>query len=93
MRNCSERSLSFRCEPGAAEFLDAVARQIAEESDNPSIGVHGDVTDEMTIKRMVCEIHDQLDHLDILVNNVGSTVGAGGPGDGKPNPNDAVFIP
>ena len=42
---------------------------------------------------MVGEIHDQLDHIDILVNNVGSTVGAGGPGDGKPNPNDAVFIP
>ena len=37
---------------GEAESLDAVARQIAEESGNPSIGVHGDVTDEMTVKRM-----------------------------------------
>ena len=81
---------------GEAESLDAVARQIAEESGNPSIGVHGDVTDEMTVKRMVGEIYDQLDHIDILVNNVGGTVGAGGPGGpggGKPDPNDAVFIP
>ena len=81
---------------GEAESLKDVARQIANESGNETLAVSGDVTDEPTVKRLIGEIHDKFGRIDILVNCVGGTVGAQGPnsaGGGKPDPNDAVFIP
>ena len=81
---------------GEADSLDDVATQISEANGVDTLAVHGDVTDEETVKRIVSEIQKKFGRVDILVNNVGGTVGAKGPdspGGGKPDPNDAVFIP
>src|SRR5206468_10469187 len=48
------------------------------------------------VNRIAAEIRDQLGAIDVLVNCAGGDIGAagtGGPGGGKPQPNDAVFIP
>lgn len=58
--------------------------------------VHGDLTDEATVERIVAEARQRFGRIDLLVNNAGGDIGAAGtsgPGGGKPQPNDAVFIP
>jgi 3-oxoacyl-[acyl-carrier protein] reductase len=81
---------------GEADSLQDAATQIREATGSETLVVDGDVTDQPTVQRIVGEIHDKFGRVDILVNNVGGTVGAKGPnspGGGKPDPNDAVFIP
>jgi 3-oxoacyl-[acyl-carrier protein] reductase len=81
---------------GEAESLAAVAREIAEAHGVTAIPVHGDVTDEAAVERLVAETRAQLGQIDILVNCAGGDIGAagtGGPNGGKPDPNDAIFIP
>jgi 3-oxoacyl-[acyl-carrier protein] reductase len=54
------------------------------------------VTDEAAVERIGAETRARLGRIDILVNCAGGDIGAagtGGPGGGKPRPNDAVFIP
>ena len=77
-------------------MLAAVARAIAEAHGAEVIPVHGDVTDEAAVERLVGEARARLGRIDILVNCAGGDIGAagtGGPNGGKPDPNDAVFIP
>jgi 3-oxoacyl-[acyl-carrier protein] reductase len=81
---------------GEAESLAAVAREIAEEHGVAVIPVHGDVTDEDAVGRLVAVARAELGRIDILVNCAGGDIGAagtGGPNGGKPDPNDAIFIP
>lgn len=79
-----------------AESLDHVARAIAAESGSSTMPVFGDLTDEWTVHSIALQIRAQLGPIDILVNNAGGDIGAagtGGPGGGKPDPNDCIFIP
>ena len=81
---------------GEADSLSAAAEEVAQQSGAATFSVTGDVTNESDVKNMVAQIKQRFGRVDILVNNVGGTVGAkgpGGPGGGKPDPNDAVFIP
>lgn len=78
-----------------AESLDAVARAIAEEHQVETLPVHGDLSDEETVKRIGAEIREKFGQIDIAVNCAGGDIGAqgtSGPQGGKPQPNDAVFI-
>src|SRR5438132_10805433 len=79
-----------------AESLEAVARAIADQHGVPAVPVHGDVADEGAVERMVGQVRSALGRVDVLVNCAGGDIGAagtGGPNGGKPDPNDAVFIP
>ncbi|MBM4419519.1 MAG: SDR family oxidoreductase [Chloroflexi bacterium] len=81
---------------GEAESLAAVAEAIAREHGRKIVPVAGDISDERAIGQMVSEIKAAFGRIDILVNCAGGDIGAagtGGPGGGKPDPNDAVFIP
>lgn len=79
-----------------ADSLEAVARAIAAEHGVIAVPVHGNIAGEAAVKRIVDETRSALGRIDILVNCAGGDIGAagtGGPNGGKPNPNDAVFIP
>jgi 3-oxoacyl-[acyl-carrier protein] reductase len=79
-----------------ADSLAAVAQAIAQEHGVPVVPVHGDLADEAAVERMVGEVRSALGRVDVLVNCAGGDIGAagtGGPNGGKPDPNDAVFIP
>ena len=81
---------------GEADSLETVAKGIADEHGVRVVPVHGNVSDEGEVARMVGEIHDRLGRIDVLVNCAGGDIGAagtGGPNGGKPDPNDAVFVP
>jgi 3-oxoacyl-[acyl-carrier protein] reductase len=79
-----------------AESLEAVARAIAQEHGVATVPVHGNLADEGAVERMAAEVRSALGRVDVLVNCAGGDIGAagtGGPNGGKPDPNDAVFIP
>jgi 3-oxoacyl-[acyl-carrier protein] reductase len=79
-----------------ADSLAAVAQAIAQEHGVPVVPVHGDLADEAAVERMAGEVRAAFGRVDILVNCAGGDIGAagtGGPNGGKPDPNDAVFIP
>jgi 3-oxoacyl-[acyl-carrier protein] reductase len=81
---------------GEGESLAAVAQEIAAQTGAQVLPVHGDVTDEADVQRIVAEARARFGRIDLLVNNAGGDIGAQGtegPGGGKPQPNDAVFIP
>ena len=81
---------------GEADSLAAVAKGIADEHGVEVVPVHGNVSDEGEVARMVGEIREKLGRIDVLVNCAGGDIGAAGTGGangGKPDPNDAVFIP
>jgi len=81
---------------GEAESLDAVARAIARAHGVDVLPVHGNVADEATVARVAAEIKAAFGGIDVLVNCAGGDIGAagtGGPNGGKPDPNDAVFVP
>lgn len=78
-----------------ADSLEAVARAVRDETGSPTLGVYGDMTDDEAVRRLVGEVRAAFGRIDILVNNAGGDIGAagtGGPGGGKPQPNDCVFI-
>ena len=78
-----------------AESLKAVAEQIASDYGVNVLPVHGDLSDEIVVKRVAEEIRGHFAKIDILVNCAGGDIGAhgtGGPMGGKPPQNDAVFI-
>jgi 3-oxoacyl-[acyl-carrier protein] reductase len=79
-----------------AESLEAVARAISAEHGAAVLPVHGDLTDEKTVKALAGEIRARFGRIDILVNSAGGdigTAGTSGPRGGKPANNDALFIP
>jgi 3-oxoacyl-[acyl-carrier protein] reductase len=81
---------------GEGDSLQSVVEAIAEESGAEVQMVYGDLTDEDAVDRIAGEISARYGQVDILVNNAGGDIGAGGtmsPTGGKPDPNDAVFIP
>jgi len=78
-----------------ADSLEAVAEAIASETGSQVVTVHGDLSDEPTVKRVVAEARQKLGQIDILVNNAGGGDGAagmGGPRAGRPEVDDCVFI-
>ncbi|HEY3078386.1 MAG TPA: SDR family oxidoreductase [Chloroflexota bacterium] len=81
---------------GEAESLEAVAQAIARAHGVEVLPVHGNVADEATVARVAAEIKAAFGGIDVLVNCAGGDIGAagtGGPNGGKPDPNDAVFVP
>jgi 3-oxoacyl-[acyl-carrier protein] reductase len=81
---------------GEGDSLASVADAVAEESGAEVQMVYGDLTDPGAVDRIVGEINARFGRVDILVNNAGGDIGVGGtmsPTGGKPEPNDAVFIP
>ena len=57
--------------------------------------MHGDLTDEATVKSIVDQVRTQFERIDILINCAGGDIGAAGtdaPMAGKPPQNDPVFI-
>ena len=78
-----------------ADSLDAVASAIAETNDAEVLAVHGDLTDDATVKSLVAEIRERLGRIDILINNAGGDIGSQGTSGakaGKPVENDAVNV-
>jgi 3-oxoacyl-[acyl-carrier protein] reductase len=81
---------------GEGDSLASVVDAIAEDSGAEVQMAYGDLTDPAAVERIVGEIKSRFGHVDILVNNAGGDIGVGGtmsPTGGKPDPNDAVFIP
>jgi 3-oxoacyl-[acyl-carrier protein] reductase len=81
---------------GEADSLASVVDAVAAETDGEVLMVHGDLTDPAAVERIVGEIRFRFGQIDILVNNAGGDIGTAGTmgaGGGKPDPNDAVFIP
>ena len=78
-----------------AESLDSVANEIAGRHDADILAVHGDLTDEQTVKDLTAEIRERFGRIDILINNAGGDIGsqgAMGARAGKPVDNDAVNV-
>ncbi len=78
-----------------ADSLESVARSISDEHGVEVLPVHGDLSDEAAVKRIVAGIREKFGRIDVLVNCAGGDIGArgtAGPRGGKPYPNDALFI-
>lgn len=78
-----------------ADSLEAVASAIAEANDAEVLAVHGDLTDDATVKGLVAEIRERFGRIDILINNAGGDIGSQGTSGakaGKPVENDAVNV-
>lgn len=81
---------------GEADSLEQVARAVAAESGARVLAVWGDLTDEGAVRAAAERVREGLGPVDILVANAGGDIGAAGttgPRGGKPERNDAVFIP
>jgi 3-oxoacyl-[acyl-carrier protein] reductase len=79
-----------------ADSLEAVGQAVAAEHAVDVLPVHGNLADESAVARIVGEVRSRFGRIDILVNCAGGDIGAagtGGPNGGKPDPNDAIFIP
>jgi NAD(P)-dependent dehydrogenase (short-subunit alcohol dehydrogenase family) len=80
---------------GEAESLQAVAGAIAKEHGVDVLAVHGDLSDEATVRQSVGAIKARFGQIDILVNCAGGDIGALGvtaPNAGKPAANDPLSI-
>ena len=78
-----------------ADSLEAVASTIAETNDADVLAVHGDLTDDATVKSLAAEIRARFGPIDILINNAGGDIGSQGTSGakaGKPVENDAVNV-
>ena len=72
-----------------------MAKAIAAEQRVDVLPVHGDLSDESTVKTVAIQIRERFGPIDIVVNNAGGDIGSQrtlGAGGGKPAKNDAVFI-
>ena len=80
---------------GEADSLEAVAAEIADQTQAQVLAVHGDLTDEGTVGKLGNQIRARFGQIDILVNNAGGDIGTQGTmgaNAGKPMANDAVGI-
>ena len=59
-----------------ADSLEAVARTIATEQGVDVLPVHGDLSDEGTVKAVAKQIRSRFGPLDIVVNNAGGDIGS-----------------
>ena len=78
-----------------ADSLEAVAKAIAAEQGGDVLPVHGDLSDESTVKTAAKQIRERFGPMDVVVNNAGGDIGSQGTfgaSGGKPANNDAVFI-
>ena len=78
-----------------ADSLEAVAKAIAAEQGVDVLPVHGDLSDESTVKTVAKQIRERFGPMDVVVNNAGGDIGSQGTfgaSGGKPANNDAVFI-
>ena len=78
-----------------ADSLEAVASAIAEANDADVLAVHGDLTDDATVKSLVAQIRERFGPIDILITNAGGDIGSQGTSGakaGKPVENDAVNV-
>jgi 3-oxoacyl-[acyl-carrier protein] reductase len=78
-----------------ADSLEAVAKAIAAEQGIDVLPVHGDLSDESTVKTAAIQIRNRFGPIDVVVNNAGGDIGSQGTlgaRGGKPANNDAVFI-
>ncbi|HEX2987315.1 MAG TPA: SDR family oxidoreductase [Chloroflexota bacterium] len=78
-----------------ADSLEAVAKSIAADTGAEVMAVHGDLTEEASVKRIVGEIRAKYGRIDILINCAGGDIGAAGtgaPAGGYPRGNDALNI-
>ncbi len=78
-----------------ADSLESVASAIAETNDAEVLAVHGDLTDDATVKSLAAEIRERFGRIDILINNAGGDIGSQGTSGakaGKPVENDAVNV-
>ena len=80
---------------GEADSLEAVASEMAEHAQGEVLAVHGDLTDEPTVKKLCTRIRARFGPIDILVNNAGGDIGSQGTmgaNAGKPAANDAIKV-
>lgn len=80
---------------GEGDSLQAVAGDIVKKHGVEVLPVTGDLSDEVTVQRVVGEIRGRFGRIDILVSCAGGDIGAAGtmsPGHGKPQGNDALHI-
>jgi 3-oxoacyl-[acyl-carrier protein] reductase len=80
---------------GEADSLDAVAQAIAGEHEAEVLPVWGDLTDASVVERVVTQIRERFNRIDILVNCAGGDIGAQGTmggNAGKPYQNDPLNI-
>ena len=78
-----------------ADSLESVASAVADTNDAEVLAVHGDLTDDATVKNLVAEIRERFGRIDILINNAGGDIGSQGTSGakaGKPVENDAVNV-
>ncbi|MCC6178621.1 MAG: SDR family oxidoreductase [Chloroflexi bacterium] len=80
---------------GEADSLQSVSDAVAADTGGEVLMVHGDLTNPANVDRLVGEITERFGRIDILINNAGGDIGAGGTmsaGGGRPNPNECVNI-
>jgi 3-oxoacyl-[acyl-carrier protein] reductase len=61
-----------------ADSLEAVAKAIATEHGVDVLPVHGDLSDESTVKSIAKQIREKFGPMDIVVNNAGGDIGSQG---------------
>lgn len=80
---------------GEGESMEQVAADIAQKYGGTTWPVWGDLTDEAEVARIVAEIHQQWERIDILVCCAGGDIGAAGTGvgrGGRPEQDDCLNI-
>jgi NAD(P)-dependent dehydrogenase (short-subunit alcohol dehydrogenase family) len=78
------------------ESLQTVAEKIGKECGVETLHVAGDLSKPEVVKTLADQIRARFGAIDILVNNAGGDIGVKGveaPQAGKPEGNNAVFIP
>jgi 3-oxoacyl-[acyl-carrier protein] reductase len=78
-----------------ADSLASVAEAIATGHGVETLAVYGDLGDPVAVQRIVSEIRQRFERIDVVINCAGGDIGAGGtsaPNGGMPDPNDAIHI-
>ncbi len=79
-----------------ADSLQSVADEISEATGSRVLPVSGDLRDFAVVEALIQQVREAFGCIDFLVNVAGGDIGAEGTfgsKGGKPQPNDAVFVP